>query len=455
MTAAAPTVLVEGDSAWIVIIAVSAVTLVSVLLFRRLITRPGGLASGLLLSLPLVLPLVAALAYDHAILPVLAVLQPADPALFSSGNSLVHLLWVPTRGSFIPYTLSDAAGQWMLWVGLSVSSVMLLRRAIGTLLVRRLIVKSRPLNAEAEADIRMMVERLAITFGMRRVPRVLVLPEGTSGAFAVGLRRARVLLSRDLIDGLERCELEGIIAHELAHIHAHDIGVTSAAGFLRDLVAWNPVAHIAYRKMMRDREIEADRSAASLTGDPLAVASGLVKACVMRRKVGARRHRFALAFADGGRVKHRVRHLLALADGGAIHGSGRSVLPYMMAALAVAALGLQTGARIAAEGDGAFLIRWGTDAQPRYWSPPVKTFAPARDDSDARWLKRAKQLRAEKTQFDGLRRKEMPRYVKQLNKMWQKAGLVHELHQWRVRALSGPWGGFQVYRLEVMVPGAA
>lgn len=454
MIAAAPTVLVEGDSAWIVIIAVSAVTLPSVLLFRRLIARPGGVASGLLLSLPLVLPLVAALAYDHAILPVLAVLQPADPALFSSGNSLVHLLWVPARDSFVPYTLSDAAGQWMLWVGVSVSSIMLARRGVGTLLVHRLIVKCRPLNAEAEADIRMMVERLASALGMRRAPRVLVLPEGASGAFAVGGRRARILISRDLVGDLEDSELEGILAHELAHIQAHDIGVTSAAGFLRDLVAWNPVAHIAYRRLMSDREVEADRRAASLTGDPLSVASGLVKVCQMRRKVGARRHRFALAFADGGRVKHRVHRLLALADGGSI-GNGHSILPYVMAAVAVAVLGLQTGAKIAAEGDGAFLIRWGTDAQPRYWSPPIKTFARSRDDSDARWLKRAKRLRAERASFSGFGRKEMPGYVNQLTKKWQKAGLVHELHQWRVRALSGPWGGFQVYHLEVMVPGAA
>ncbi len=454
MTAAAPTILVEGDSAWIVIIAVSAVTLPAVLLFRRLIARPGGVASGLLLALPLVLPLVAALAYDHAILPVLAVLQPADPALFSTGNSLVHLLWVPAKGSFVPYTLSDAAGQWMLWVGASVSSLMLLRRLVGTLLVHRLIVKCRPLNAEDECDIRMTVERLATSLGIRRVPRVLVLPDGASGAFAVGGKRARILMSADLIAGLDRAELEGIVAHELAHIRAHDIGVTSAAGFLRDLVAWNPVAHVAYRKLMRDREIEADRCAAVLTGDPLAVASGLVKVCELRRHLPRRRHRFALAFAGGGRIKQRVRHLLALADGGSI-GNGTGVVPYVMAACAVAALGLQTGARIADQGEAAFLIQWGSqNAQPRYWSPPPKISGP-RDDSDARWIRRAQERAAQKEALDGFRWRETPRYVKQLNKMWQKAGLVHEIHQWRVTELGGPSGGFRVYRLEVMVPGAA
>lgn len=452
---AAPTVLVEGDSAWIVIIAVSAVTLPAVLLFRRVIARPGGIASGLLLSLPLVLPLVAAVTYDHAILPVLAVLQPADPALFSSGNALVHLLWVPTEGSFIPYTLSDAAGQWMLWTGVSVSSIMLIRRGIGTVLLHRLIVRCRPLNAEDEEDIRMVVQRLAAALDMGRIPRVLVMPQGASGAFAVGGRRARILVSHDLIESLDRSELEGILAHELAHIHAHDIHLISVAGLLRDLVAWNPVAHLAYRKLIRDREMEADRRAASLTGDPLAVASGLVKVCELRKLIRGRHHRFAVAFVGGGRVKQRVRHLLALADGGSVP-TGLTVAPFVMAALAVAALGLQTGARIAGVGDGAFLIRWGaSEAQPRYWSPPLKkTFVRSRDDSDARWLKRAKKLNEVKQAFPGVRGKDMPRYVKQLNKMWAKADLVHELQQWRVKVLSWPLAGFEVYRLD-MVPGAA
>ena len=77
-----PTILaLQADSAWFVIVAVSLVTLPVVLLLRRLIDRPGGLASGILLSLPLALPLVAAVLYGHPVLPEIAVLRPALQAV--------------------------------------------------------------------------------------------------------------------------------------------------------------------------------------------------------------------------------------------------------------------------------------------------------------------------------------------------------------------------------------
>ena len=102
MTSAAPTVLaIEGDSAWIVILAVSSVTLAAVLLLRRLIKRPGGLASGLLLSLPLVLPLIAALSFDQAVLPVVAVLSPVDSSLLQRSHELLHFLLLSDQGRHV------------------------------------------------------------------------------------------------------------------------------------------------------------------------------------------------------------------------------------------------------------------------------------------------------------------------------------------------------------------
>ena len=78
MDSAAPTIVaVQTDSAWVVILAVSAATLLAVMLVRRLIHHPGGIASGLLLCLPLALPLIAAVSFDHAALPVVAILDDA------------------------------------------------------------------------------------------------------------------------------------------------------------------------------------------------------------------------------------------------------------------------------------------------------------------------------------------------------------------------------------------
>jgi Zn-dependent protease with chaperone function len=275
---AAPTVLaIETDSAWVVILAVSAVTLAAALFLKRLINLPGGLASGLLLSLPLALPIVAALTYTHAVLPEISVWQPIGRALKDAPSGLLHLLLVADeKGVVTPYASSGSAGRWLVLVGLSVSSFMLLRRFIGAALLHRLIARSRPPEGPLADAIEEAVYRLAHDAGLRRAPEVLVLESGATGAFAVGVRHKKVLVSRDVLEGLDPEELEALLAHEIAHLQSHDVSVTFVAGLLRDLVAWNPVGHLAYRRLMEDRELEADRRAAALTSRPLAVASGLI-----------------------------------------------------------------------------------------------------------------------------------------------------------------------------------
>lgn len=371
MTSAAPTVLaIETDSAWVVILVVSAVTLVATLLLRRLIGAPGGLASGLLLASPLALPLVAAVAYTHAVLPEIAVWQPIGRALRDTPGDLLHLLLVAdeTTGIVTPYALSGSAGQWVLLVGLSVSSFMLIRRFVGTLLVSRVISRAHPLDTDRGPAIEAAIRRLSAAAGLKRVPEVLVLDSGATGAFALGLRNKRILLSRNVLDGLDPDELEATLAHEIAHLEARDVPVTFVAGLMRDLVAWNPLGHIAYRRLMQDREFEADRRAAALTRRPLAVASGLLKVCEMLQSTKHPK-RFALGFlSERAGIKRRVATLLEAADGHLALGSVGH-LPYAFAAVAVAILGLQVGARVAQESP-AVVITWdGADAISRTWSP--------------------------------------------------------------------------------------
>lgn len=451
MTSAAPPVLaIEGDSAWIVIIAVSLVTLPAVLFSRRLIDRPGGLSSGLLLSLPLVVPLVAALAFTKAVLPVVGVLRPVDEAFLQEAQSLVHVLWTRMPGGgLMPYTLWDAAGAWMLWIGLSVSTFMLLRRALGALIVKRLITRCRPLEVGDDGHVLMMVENLARKMGLALTPRVLVMPEGFSGAFAVGAKNPRILISRDLIEGLEDNELRAILAHELAHIEAHDIGVTFAAGVLRDLVAWNPVGHLAYRRLMADREMEADRRAAAATGDPLSVASSLVRACELRRLIPVRRRRLALAFMGrGGGVKHRVGALLALADGGASLRTATPA-PYLVAAVLVAALGLHTGSRIASQDQGAFAIVWGSTDSPSegFWSPKERRIRQATEGRPNKMKKTEAFHFPELMGGVPVKRKHIPQWLRAAKKISRRAGLTHEFQQWHFRPTAMLTGPFSVYVL--------
>ena len=450
ISAAPPVLAIEGDSAWIVIIAVSLVTLPAVLLSRRLIDRPGGLASGFLISLPLSLPLVAAVWSASSVLPVVAVLRPVDESVLQRPGALIHVLWAQMAdGRLVPYTLWDTAGAWMLWIGLSVSTFMLVRRALGTFLVYRLIARCRPLDVATEAHVGAAVDHLAGEVGLARSPKVLVMPDGISGAFAVGARRARILISNDLIQNLDEAELRAILAHEIAHIDAHDIGLTFAAGALRDLVAWNPIAHLAFRRLMVDREIEADRRAAEMTGDPLAVASGLIRACELRHLLPGHRRRLALSFlGNGGRVKRRVGALLALADGRS-YAHTSSHVPYVAAAFLVVALGLHTGARIAAQDQGAFAIVWGSTDQPTegFWSPKERRVRQA-EEGRVKPMKKTEAFHfAQIVGGEAVREKHISQWLRAAKRVSRRAGLTHEFHQWEFQPTGVLTGPISLYRL--------
>lgn len=72
-------------------------------------------------------------------------------------------------------------------------------------------------NEEPEAY--RLTENLCISQGMP-MPRLCVINDRSLNAFAVGRdpQTAAIVLTRGIIDKLERVELEGVIAHELAHI---------------------------------------------------------------------------------------------------------------------------------------------------------------------------------------------------------------------------------------------
>src|SRR5918992_1482738 len=104
-----------------------------------------GAAPTILALLPLALPPVAALVHQRALLPEIAVLQPAKQALASGSRDLLHLLYLSDgQGGGTFYALIGSAGPWFLFIGLAVSSFMLLRRAVGIWLLHRLITRCRP-----------------------------------------------------------------------------------------------------------------------------------------------------------------------------------------------------------------------------------------------------------------------------------------------------------------------
>jgi Zn-dependent protease with chaperone function len=112
-----------------------------------------------------------------------------------------------------------------------------------------------------------MTRRLATALGIA-VPRLAVVASCPGGAYVAGARRPVIVLGRDLLDQLDDAELEGVLAHELAHVKRRDNLVAIGLGALRDLVFFVPGGGWAVRQLHRERELAADQVAVGVTDRP-------------------------------------------------------------------------------------------------------------------------------------------------------------------------------------------
>ena len=106
--------------------------------------------------------------------------------------------------------------------------------------------------------VRQMTLQLADEMGVPE-PTVMRMSMGVPNAFAVGRKGAGVVVvSEELVSLLDRDELEGVLAHELAHIKNRDV-VTMVIGQSIGML-------VGYREYVAD----ADARRAIGAGDPLA-----------------------------------------------------------------------------------------------------------------------------------------------------------------------------------------
>ena len=163
---------------------------------------------------------------------------------------------------------------------------------------------------EVGADHRLyrIVAHLAQRAGLP-MPRVYIIPEASPNAFATGRnpQHAAVAATEGILQILDDNELAGVLAHELAHVKHRDILISSVAATMagaiimiaRFAMFWggsrddrdggNPIAAIAMMilapiaatliqaAISRSREFDADAGGASITGNPLGLASALRK----------------------------------------------------------------------------------------------------------------------------------------------------------------------------------
>jgi len=118
--------------------------------------------------------------------------------------------------------------------------------------------QARELAPNEETELHNVVETLAIGLGIP-VPKLYVIEDSAPNAFATGRdpQHASVVVTRGLIDKMDRTELEGVIAHELSHVGNRDIRVMLLVTILVGTVAL--LADWMWRSMFWGRGRGRDR----------------------------------------------------------------------------------------------------------------------------------------------------------------------------------------------------
>jgi heat shock protein HtpX len=105
---------------------------------------------------------------------------------------------------------------------------------------------ARPLERKENKRVYNLVENLCIANGMQ-LPKINVIEDDSLNAFASGISNSTytVSLSRGIINKLNDDELEGVIAHELAHIRNRDVRLLIISIIFVGIFAF--IANVAFR----------------------------------------------------------------------------------------------------------------------------------------------------------------------------------------------------------------
>lgn len=97
---------------------------------------------------------------------------------------------------------------------------------------------ARRAEGEESAVLRNIVDEMSIAAGLPR-PQVYVIDDPSPNAFATGRdsRHATVTVTTGLLEMMNRDELTGVVAHEVAHIKNRDIAVTTLAVLTAGVIA--------------------------------------------------------------------------------------------------------------------------------------------------------------------------------------------------------------------------
>jgi heat shock protein HtpX len=174
-----------------------------------------------------------------------------------------------------------ALGWWL--GGLRVGSVFLV---VGLLMAAtvywygpRVILASlgaRELQIAQVPALHSTAERLALVAGVER-PKLYVMPDGHPRALSVGrgASSSGIALTQGLVALLSPAELEGVLAHELAHSRHRDSLIQTPVVLIANWLV--EASRIVQVFLSPKRELAADLRAAEICGTPHALADALVR----------------------------------------------------------------------------------------------------------------------------------------------------------------------------------
>ncbi len=204
---------------------------------------------------------------------------PAVATAWKGARWLSETTGGPRGGSWF----GDAAAtgrtlRWIVPVWLGVAGLLLLRLAAGVVRDAVHSRASRPLSSwRAWKLLQESKERIGLVRSVR-----LFVSHRSHSPRLVGWLRPKLIVPRRLLETLSDDELRFVLLHELGHVRFHDVAWAIVASVVRALLWFNPLLHVAARRLRGDCEEACDALAiqhgsgsAGLLGATLAKIAGL------------------------------------------------------------------------------------------------------------------------------------------------------------------------------------
>jgi heat shock protein HtpX len=227
-------------------------------------------------------------------------------------NNVQSALLVGVLALLFAYLAWFVGGSVLAWGALAAVVMLAMNNPVASPGLLMSLYRARPIRQIEAPRLYAIVHELSRRAGLMRAPVLYLVPTRLMTAFTTGGRQdAAIAISDGLLRRMDLRELAGILAHEISHVANGDIRVMAFADLVSRItgmlslfgqflllislplwllnaadIPWIPILLLLFAPSLsalvqlalsRSRELEADRSAAELSGDPEGLASALQK----------------------------------------------------------------------------------------------------------------------------------------------------------------------------------